>query len=87
MAFRRYYRKPSIDPKEALVIKGESIKAIRIEQIWLRRLISFFSKNKDIASKTMQFLTQKLTWAIDRLSILEFKLSHENQPKRDADES
>ena len=41
-------RKPSIDPKEALVIKRRIDKSNQIEQIWLRRLMIIFFKNLKI---------------------------------------
>lgn len=84
-------RKPSIDPKEALVIKRRIDKSNQDRTDMVEEIDDyFFQKFKDIASSNDAILnTETPAWAIDRLSILELKIYHmriESQ-RESADES
>ena len=84
-------RKPSIDPKEALVIKRRIDKSNQDRTDMVEEIDDyFFQKFKDIASiKDAILNTETPAWAIDRLSILELKIYHMKiESERDtADES
>jgi hypothetical protein len=84
-------RKPSIDPKEALVIKRRIDKSNQDRTDMVEEIDDyFFQKFKDITSRKDVILnTETPAWAIDRLSILELKIYHMKiESERDtADES
>lgn len=84
-------RKPSIDPKEALVIKRRIDKSNQDRTDMVEEIDDyFFQKFKDITSRKDAILnTETPAWAIDRLSILELKIYHMKiESERDtADES
>ena len=84
-------RKPSIDPKEALVIKRRIDKSNQDRTDMVEEIDDyFFQKFKDISSSKDAILnTETPAWAIDRLSILELKIYHMKiESERDtADES
>ena len=84
-------RKPSIDPKEALVIKRRIDKSNQDRTDMVEEIDDyFFQKFKNIASRKDAILnTETPAWAIDRLSILELKIYHMKiESERDtADES
>ena len=84
-------RKPSIDPKEALVIKRRIDKSNQDRTDMVEEIDDyFFQKFKDIASRKDAILnTETPAWAIDRLSILQLKIYHMRiESKREtADES
>ncbi len=84
-------RKPSIDPKEALVIKRRIDKSNQNRTDMVEEIDDyFFQKFKDITSRKDAILnTETPAWAIDRLSILELKIYHMKiESERDtADES
>ena len=84
-------RKPSIDPKEALVIKRRIDKSNQDRTDMVEEIDDyFFQKFKDIVSSKDAILnTETPAWAIDRLSILELKIYHMKiESERDtADES
>jgi len=84
-------RKPSIDPKEALVIKRRIDKSNQDRTDMVEQIDDyFFQKFKDITSRKDAILnTETPAWAIDRLSILELKIYHMKiESERDtADES
>ena len=84
-------RKPSIDPKEALVIKRRIDKSNQDRTDMVEEIDDyFFQKFKDISSNKDAILnTETPAWAIDRLSILELKIYHMKiESERDtADES
>ena len=71
-------RKPSIDPKEALVIKRRIDKSNQDRTDMVEEIDDyFFQKFKDITSRKEAILnTETPAWAIDRLSILELKIYH-----------
>ena len=71
-------RKPSIDPKEALVIKRRIDKSNQDRTDMVEEIDDyFFQKFKNIASSNDAILnTETPAWAIDRLSILELKIYH-----------
>ena len=71
-------RKPSIDPKEALVIKRRIDKSNQDRTDMVEEIDDyFFQKFKDITSRKDAILnTETPAWAIDRLSILELKIYH-----------
>ena len=84
-------RKPSIDPKEALVIKRRIDKSNQDRTDMVEEIDDyFFQKFKDIASSNDAILnTETPAWAIDRLSILELKIYHMRieSERESADES
>ena len=84
-------RKPSIDPKEALVIKRRIDKSNQDRTDMVEEIDDyFFQKFKDIASiKDAILNTETPAWAIDRLSILELKIYHMRieSERESADES
>ena len=84
-------RKPSIDPKEALVIKRRIDKSNQDRTDMVEEIDDyFFQKFKDLVSSNDAILnTETPAWAIDRLSILELKIYHMKiESERDtADES
>ena len=84
-------RKPSIDPKEALIIKRRIDKSNQDRTDMVEEIDDyFFQKFKDITSRKDAILnTETPAWAIDRLSILELKIYHMKiESERDtADES
>ena len=84
-------RKPSIDPKEALVIKRRIDKSNQDRTDMVEKIDDyFFQKFKDIASSNDAILnTETPAWAIDRLSILELKIYHMRieSERESADES
>ena len=84
-------RKPSIDPKEALVIKRRIDKSNQDRTDMVEEIDDyFFQKFKDLVSSKDAILnTETPAWAIDRLSILELKIYHMKiESERDtADES
>ena len=84
-------RKPSIDPKEALVIKRRIDKSNQDRTDMVEEIDDYFyQKFKDIAPRKDAILnTETPAWAIDRLSILELKIYHMKiESERDtADES
>lgn len=84
-------RKPSIDPKEALVIKRRIDKSNQDRTDMVEEIDDyFFQQFKDITSRKDAILnTETPAWAIDRLSILELKIYHMKiESERDtADES
>jgi len=84
-------RKPSIDPKEALVIKRRIDKSNQDRTDMVEEIDDyFFQKFKDTNSRKDAILnTETPAWAIDRLSILELKIYHMKiESERDtADES
>ena len=84
-------RKPSIDPKEALVIKRRIDNSNQDRTDMVEEIDDyFFQKFKDITSRKDAILnTETPAWAIDRLSILELKIYHMTiESERDtADES
>tara|TARA_A100001011_G_scaffold28856_1_gene28059 strand:+ start:54936 stop:55538 length:603 start_codon:yes stop_codon:yes gene_type:complete len=71
-------RKPSIDPKEALVIKRRIDKSNQERTDMVEEIDDyFFHKFKDVVSRNDAILnTETPAWAIDRLSILELKIYH-----------
>lgn len=71
-------RKPSIDPKEALVIKRRIDKSNQDRTDMVEEIDDYFyQKFKDIAPRKDAILnTETPAWAIDRLSILELKIYH-----------
>ena len=84
-------RKPSIDPKEALVIKRRIDKSNQDRTDMVEEIDDyFFQKFKDIGSSNDAILnTETPAWAIDRLSILELKIYHMRieSERESADES
>ena len=84
-------RKPSIDPKEALVIKRRIDKSNQDRTDMVEKIDDyFFQKFKVIASSNDAILnTETPAWAIDRLSILELKIYHMRieSERESADES
>ena len=84
-------RKPSIDPKEALVIKRRIDKSNQDRTDMVEEIDDyFFQKFKDISSSKDAILnTETPAWAIDRLSILELKIYHMRieSERESADES
>ena len=84
-------RKPSIDPKEALVIKRRIDNSNQDRTDMVEEIDDyFFQQFKDITSRKDAILnTETPAWAIDRLSILELKIYHMKiESERDtADES
>ncbi|RZP09270.1 MAG: DUF4254 domain-containing protein [Flavobacteriales bacterium] len=84
-------RKPSIDPKEALVIKRRIDKSNQDRTDMVEKIDDyFFQKFKDITSSNDAILnTETPAWAIDRLSILELKTYHMRieSERESADES
>ena len=83
-------RKPSIDLKEALVIKRRIDKSNQDRTDMVEEIDDyFFQKFKGIARKDAILNTETPAWAIDRLSILELKIYHMKiESERDtADES
>ena len=84
-------RKPSIDPKEALVIKRRIDKSNQDRTDMVEEIDDyFFQKFKDIVSSKDAILnTETPAWAIDRLSILELKIYHMRieSERESADES
>ena len=84
-------RKPSIDPKEALIIKRRIDKSNQDRTDMVEEIDDyFFQKFKDLVSSNDAILnTETPAWAIDRLSILELKIYHMKiESERDtADES
>ena len=84
-------RKPSIDPKEALVIKRRIDKSNQDRTDMVEEIDDyFFQKFKDITSRKDAILnTETPAWAIDRLSILELKIYHMRieSERESADES
>ena len=84
-------RKPSIDPKEALIIKRRIDKSNQDRTDMVEEIDDyFFQKFKDLVSSKDAILnTETPAWAIDRLSILELKIYHMKiESERDtADES
>jgi len=84
-------RKPSIDPKEALVIKRRIDKSNQDRTDMVEEIDDyFFQKFKDITSRKDAILnTETPAWAIDRLSILELKIYHMKieSERESADES
>ena len=84
-------RKPSIDPKEALVIKRRIDKSNQDRTDMVEEIDDyFFQKFKDITSSKDAILnTETPAWAIDRLSILELKIYHMRieSERESADES
>lgn len=84
-------RKPSIDPKEALVIKRRIDKSNQDRTDMVEKIDDyFFQKFKDITSSNDAILnTETPAWAIDRLSILELKIYHMRieSERESADES
>ena len=84
-------RKPSIDPKEALVIKRRIDKSNQDRTDMVEEIDDyFFQKFKHLAPSNDAILnTETPAWAIDRLSILELKIYHMKiESERDtADES
>ena len=84
-------RKPSIDPKEALVIKRRIDKSNQDRTDMVEEIDDyFFQKFKDITSRKDAILnTETPAWAIDRLSILELKIFHMRieSERENADES
>ena len=84
-------RKPSIDPKEALVIKRRIDKSNQDRTDMVEEIDDyFFQKFKDITSiKDAILNTETPAWAIDRLSILELKIYHMRieSERESADES
>ncbi len=84
-------RKPSIDPKEALVIKRRIDKSNQDRTDMVEEIDDyFFQKFKNIASRKDAILnTETPAWAIDRLSILELKIYHMRieSERESADES
>ena len=84
-------RKPSIDPKEALVIKRRIDKSNQDRTDMVEEIDDyFFQKFKDITSiKDTILNTETPAWAIDRLSILELKIYHMRieSERESADES
>jgi len=84
-------RKPSIDPKEALVIKRRIDKSNQDRTEMVEEIDDyFFQKFKHLAPSNDAILnTETPAWAIDRLSILELKIYHMKiESERDtADES
>ncbi len=71
-------RKPSIDPKEALVIKRRIDKSNQERTDMVEEIDDyFFDEFKNVVSKQDAILnTETPAWAIDRLSILELKIYH-----------
>ena len=71
-------RKPSIDPKEALLIKRRIDKSNQDRTDMVEEIDDyFFQKFKDLVSSNDAILnTETPAWAIDRLSILELKIYH-----------
>jgi len=84
-------RKPSIDPKEALVIKRRIDKSNQDRTDMVEEIDDyFFQKFKDTNSRKDAILnTETPAWAIDRLSILELKIYHMRieSERESADES
>jgi len=84
-------RKPSIDPKEALVIKRRIDKSNQDRTDMVEEIDDyFFQKFKDTNSRKDAILnTETPAWAIDRLSILELKIYHMKieSERESADES
>ena len=84
-------RRPSIDPKEALVIKRRIDKSNQDRTDMVEEIDDyFFQKFKDIISRKDAILnTETPAWAIDRLSILELKIYHMRieSERESADES
>ena len=84
-------RKPSIDPKEALVIKRRIDKSNQDRTDMVEEIDDyFFQKFKDLVSSNDAILnTETPAWAIDRLSILELKIFHMRieSERENADES
>mgnify|MGYP001280500890 CR=1 FL=1 len=71
-------RKPSIDPKEALVLKRRIDKSNQERTDVVEEIDDyFFQKFKDVVINDDAILnTETPAWAIDRLSILELKIFH-----------
>ena len=84
-------RKPSINPKEALIIKRRIDKSNQDRTDMVEEIDDyFFQKFKDIISRKDAILnTETPAWAIDRLSILELKIYHMRfeSERESADES
>lgn len=84
-------RKPSIDPKDALIIKRRIDKSNQDRTDMVEEIDDyFFQKFKDIALSNDAILnTETPAWAIDRLSILELKIYHMRieSERENADES
>lgn len=84
-------RKPSIEPKDALIIKRRIDKSNQDRTDMVEEIDDyFFQKFKDIASSNDAILnTETPAWAIDRLSILELKIYHMRieSERENADES